>query len=252
MTSTSKKKKKKRKNKTYFGKEVQHAVIKYNEISDDNPIVANSLFERSIYPAFIKLAENVINTWKIRDFDTNFTDLQNEVVAFMYTKIGGYDVEQGRAYSYFTIICRNYLFGVSKRNKIARDRKVGTEYIDYERDIDTEVQYKMYQENLKEFLSLWCDWYLENYCELHTNQNDQKIAESVIDLIRSHNELDIYNKKLLYVLIRERTGLSTQLITRVVKMMRDTFYDLFDDFNTTGKFLGEEYLLENGYTNKFF
>lgn len=245
-------KKTKSKKEPYFGIDVQNHIIKYNELSEIDPTKANKLFQDEIYNSFMKLAENVINTWKIRKFETTFQDLQTEVVAFMYSKMDGYDPKVGKAYSYFTIICRNYLFAKSKKIKKHRDSKVDTEYIDIDRDIDAEYTYQDYQETLSEFLGMWCNWYLENFKYIHTNSQDAKIAESVIDILKSHSELDIYNKKLLYVLIRERTGIKTQYITKVVKVIKSIFYDLFNEYNTTGEFAGDQYLLEKGYKNKFF
>ena len=75
--------------KVYFGKEVQDAIIRYNILESENTgyIEKTRLFNTTIYPAFLKLTENIINTWKFHRYETNFSDLQRDAVAFLFTKM---------------------------------------------------------------------------------------------------------------------------------------------------------------------
>ena len=66
------------------------------------------------------------------------------------------------------------------------------------------------------------------------------IADSVIELFRRKESLDNFNKKALYILIREMTGLKTQHITRVISVMKKynvkafysiSEYDIFYNFD---------------------
>ena len=95
--------------KVYFGKEVQDAIIEFNSLGQSDSVQQARLFNNTIYPAFLKLTENIINTWKFHRYETTFSDLQRDAVAFLFTKMPGYDSSKGRAYSYFTIVCRNFL-----------------------------------------------------------------------------------------------------------------------------------------------
>jgi len=84
-----------KKRKIYFGKDVQDAIIRYNYIEEYNVpssyVEKTKLFNDTIYPAFLKLTENIINTWKFHRYETTFSDLQRDAVAFLFTKMNGYN-----------------------------------------------------------------------------------------------------------------------------------------------------------------
>ena len=95
---------KKSKKKYYFGIEVQEAIIEYNT-NPENHSLRNKIYATQIHPAFDKLAENIINTFKFTYFDDVFSDVKHEVVAFMVMNIHKYDHTKGsKAFSYFSIV----------------------------------------------------------------------------------------------------------------------------------------------------
>lgn len=228
--------------KVYFGKEVQDAIIRFNSLPESYLSERTRLFNNTIYPAFMKLTENIINTWKFHRYETNYSDLQQEAVCQLYTKLPGYDETKGRAYSYFTIICRNYLIKNSQTLYEASKAKAELQSVDEERNIINEVILSDYQETLSDFLQYWCNWCETNLTKIFKSKRDQRVADSVIELIRNSSDFDIYNKKFFYILIRERAGVDTQNITKVVKVFKDLFIDMFreyqrDGFITTSKYL---------------
>ena len=97
----------KAKNKQYFTSDTEQAIIEYN--LSDNQRVKDLLYRDRIKPAFDKLAEIVYNKWKFSYFDDDPQDVMCEVVAFMIEKIHMYKNGKGKAFSYFTIVARNYL-----------------------------------------------------------------------------------------------------------------------------------------------
>ncbi len=70
------KKKRRKKSKVYFGTPVHDAIVKYNHSDDVN--FRHKIYTEEIHPAFLKLAENIINTFKFSYFDYGFRDLQEE------------------------------------------------------------------------------------------------------------------------------------------------------------------------------
>jgi len=97
----------KAKSKQYFTKDTEDAIIEYN-LTDDQR-VKDRVYKDRIKPAFDKLAEIVYNKWKFTYFDDDPQDVMSEVVAFMIEKIHMYKNGKGKAFSYFTIVARNYL-----------------------------------------------------------------------------------------------------------------------------------------------
>ena len=68
------------------------------------------LFNSKIYPALMKLTENIINTFKFMYFDLSFVQLQHDVVSFLVMNLHKYDQEKGsKAFSYFSVVAKNYL-----------------------------------------------------------------------------------------------------------------------------------------------
>ncbi len=83
-----KKKIKKKNKKVYFGKDVQEAIVRYNE--ETNPTIKNQIYRDEIAYAFDKLCENIINTFKFSYFDSRFEDVKNEVISFLVLNIHKY------------------------------------------------------------------------------------------------------------------------------------------------------------------
>jgi hypothetical protein len=228
--------------KPYFGKEVQDNIVLYNSLPDSEKNKKDLIFKTEIYPAFMKLSENIINTWKFKLHDLTFSDLQHELVYELYTKLSGYNPESGKAYSYFTIIARNACI---RRSEIITEKiKSSTEVeaIDDSRDLIGETSLTEYQETLREFIQMWCAWCEDNLDKLFKSSRDQKIADSVIELLKNSSNFDIYNKKLIYVLIRERSGVDTQNITKVVKILKEYFFDMFKEYQNKGFVDTDRYL----------
>ena len=90
----------KSKKRMYFDEVVQDAIIQYN--MSDNDVFRNKIYQEKIHPAFDKLCENIINTFKFTYFDDPFEDVKNEVVAFLVMNLHKYDHTKGsKAFSYF-------------------------------------------------------------------------------------------------------------------------------------------------------
>ena len=65
---------------------------------------------------------------------------------------------------------------------------------------------------------------------------DQKIAFAVMELFRRRGSLENFNKKALYLYIREMTGCKTQYITKVVNKMKETQSKLARQYLDYGHF----------------
>ena len=101
-------KKRKKKSKIYFGTPVHDAIIRYNHSEDVK--VRHEIYTEEIHAAFMKLAENIINTFKFSYFDYPFRDLQEEVVSNLVINMHKFDETKGsKAFSYFSVVAKNYL-----------------------------------------------------------------------------------------------------------------------------------------------
>ena len=104
----------KKKSKIYFGSAAQEAIIEYNKSTD--PKEKNKIYAERIKFPFEKLAENILNTFKFSYFDVSKEDVKKEVVAMLIQKIHMFQEDKGRAFSYFSIVAKNYLILTNNSN----------------------------------------------------------------------------------------------------------------------------------------
>ena len=105
-----KKRRKRRKRgtgKIYFSKDTENAIVEYN--SSEDVTFRNTIYNARISYAFDKLAENILNTFKFSYFQCSHEDVQKEVVSNLVSNIHKYKQENGKAFSYFSIIAKNFL-----------------------------------------------------------------------------------------------------------------------------------------------
>ena len=204
------------------------AINAYNRCDDQR--LKNKIYNRFIHYPFDKLAENVIHTYKTYYFDVPYDDVKANVVAFLNEKIHKFKGENGRAFSYFTVIARNYLFNENNANYARMKAREDVDVIDTSRNVVNEVYDKINQEMLSDFMDYYVRYIDYNIFDLFAKERDRKIADSLAELFRTRDNLYSYNKKALYILIRERTNVQTQYITRVVGKMRDIYGELYIDY----------------------
>tara|TARA_R110000764_G_C10983354_1_gene380530 strand:- start:97 stop:813 length:717 start_codon:yes stop_codon:yes gene_type:complete len=218
----------KRKSKRYFNKINEIAINAYNNCDDQR--LKNKIYNRFIHYPFDKLAENVIHTYKTYYFDVPYEDVKANVVAFLNEKIHKFNGDNGRAFSYFTVIARNWLFNENNANYARMKSRDGVEVIDSSRNIINEVYDQKQIEAVKDFMDYYVSYMDYNIFKLFNKDRDRKIADSLTELFRTRDNLYSYNKKALYILIRERTGVQTQYITRVVGKMKIIYKELYVDY----------------------
>ena len=221
-------KKRRAKSKRYFTNITEMAINAYNRCDDQR--LKNKIYNRFIHYPFDKLAENVIHTYKTYYFDVPYDDVKANVVAFLNEKIHKFKGENGRAFSYFTVIARNYLFNENNANYARMKAREDVDVIDTSRNVVNEVYDKINQEMLSDFMDYYVRYIDYNIFDLFAKERDRKIADSLAELFRTRDNLYSYNKKALYILIRERTNVQTQYITRVVGKMRDIYGELYIDY----------------------
>ena len=70
--------------------------------------------------------------------------------------------------------------------------------------------------------------------KLFVKPKDAKTADAIIELFRRRESIEIFNKKALYVYIREMTEADTPQITRITKKLRKIYIVLFNEYYEKG------------------
>ena len=220
-----------KKSKSYFTKITDLAISAYNK-SSDMP-AREKIYRRFIYPAFMKLSENIINKVKPDYIDSSFQDLQTDLVTYLTARLDKFNPDAGKAYSYYTRTSFNYLIAENQKGYSKLKADTLEINIDEQRNVITELHNNEMQEHLREFMDAYIEYCYENLNYIFSNTTDIHVADSVLHIFQYRENIDEFNKKSLYLLIRERTGLETTNITRVVKTLKSIYDKKFYEFEQT-------------------
>jgi hypothetical protein len=147
-----------------------------------------------------------------------------------------------KAYSYFGTITKRWLILYNENNYKKRVNSVPVSTIEE----DNGHSYVIEENNSpsdklshNDKISLFTDLYVEhctnNIYTLFPKEADAKIADAILELFRKRDNLEIFNKKALYIYIREMIDAKTPKITKIA----DRLYIVFKN--------GYIFYLENGY-----
>lgn len=218
-----------KKSNNYFTKITELAIIAYNQV-EGNTVLREKIYRRFIYPAFMKLSENLINKMKPTYIDSTFEDLQTDIVTYLTERLTKFNPEAGKAYSYYTRTTFNYI--IAENQKAYSKLKANTLEldIDEQRNIITEIHNTEMQETLKYFMDAYIEHCYENLNYIFTNSTDIHVADSILHIFETRENIEDFNKKALYIFIRERTGLETNNITKVIKVLKQIYVDKFIEY----------------------
>ena len=220
--------KRKKKSNVYFTKITDFAIAAYNK-TNSQP-TREKIYRRFIYPAFMKMAENLINTVKPTYIDSTFEDLQTDLVTFLTERLSKFNPAAGKAYSYYTRTSFNYLIAENQKaySKLKSDALEIN--VDEQRNLVTEIHNSEMQETLRYFMDAYVNYCYDNLNYIFSNPIDIHVADSVLHIFETRENIEDFNKKALYILIRERTGLETTNITRVVKTLQRIYEENFIEY----------------------
>jgi len=232
------KKPRRKKSKIYFGTPAQDAIIEYNAC--DDPAVRSKIYEVGIKFPFEKLAENVMNTFKFSYFDVPKLDVQTEVVSVMVEKMHMFQPGKGRAFSYFTIIAKNHL--ILKNNGNYKRWKQTALLSEMPETWNPENDHYAVQEGgeFAEFKEIMLEYWDKNLTRVFSKKRDIQIADAILELFRRSQYIENFNKKHLYLLIREMTDCKTHYITKVVNTMKVHQKRMLNEYLDTGEFTEQE------------
>ena len=228
--------KKKKKGVQYFTQDTEDAIVLYNNTTD--PEVRSRIYRERIHYGFFKLTENIIHTFKFYYTEVdNIEDLQHEVITFLLSKIHLYDQTKGtKAYSYFGTIAKRYLILSNQKNYKKRIDTTSIDILEEDENHSYDIEDSPYNERLSMYIDEFTDYCTENIFEIFPKEYDAQIADAILELFKKREHLDVFNKKALYIYIREQVDAKTPKITKIANQL----YDIFKQ--------GYVFYLEHGYT----
>jgi hypothetical protein len=230
----------KRKPKTkiqYFTQDTEDAIIEYLLTTDQH--TRNKIYNERIKYAFLKLTENIIRTFKFYYTEVEtIAELQHEVISFLLEKLHLYNQSKGKAYSYFGTIAKRYLILYNNKNYEKLKNKAEVTDIDEDKtitldiinniDLDNDLMGKNY------FINKFIQYVDLHLTKIFSDKEDIKTADAIISLFKYRENLDIFNKKAIYIYIREQTNQDTPQITKVMKGLKKVYKRLSNQYLDLG------------------
>ena len=219
--------------KMYFTKDTEDAIIAYNNSTDSQ--IREDIYNTKIKYPFEKLVENIFNTFKFSYFEIGPLDIQKETVAHLVSNMHKFEAGKGKAFSYFSIIAKHYLIALNNSTYKRRNQHVEISEEHDENTVQLQMEDKHYKDSeMREFMNLMIKFWENNVKKIFTKQRDLDIANAVIELFRSGDRLEVYNKKALYLMIREISNCRTQQITKVINKMKQYQTGIYVSYRDNG------------------
>tara|TARA_R110002096_G_C14291125_1_gene697556 strand:- start:231 stop:716 length:486 start_codon:yes stop_codon:yes gene_type:complete len=156
-----------------------------------------------------------------------------ECKVWLTTILDKYDPNRGsKAFSYFSVITKNWFIHKVKRNTKRLQREVPYE----EAELELQTTFidpgdKYYQERVsKEFWQkLWSE--IESWNVDFEKESEKKVYEAVKIILSSVDDIEIFNKKAVYLYLRELTGMNTKQIVTQLNKMRNRYRDFKSEWD---------------------
>jgi hypothetical protein len=224
---------KKKQPRQYFTEDTELAIIEYLASKDQNK--RNFIYNERIHYSFYKLAENLIHTFKFYYTEVDdLEDLKHEVICFLLEKLHYFKAGKGKAFSYFSIVGKNYLIFYNNKNYVKKKGKADLIEVDNDNEILSEFDRHIVKGEKLEFLDLYIKYMDKRVNGLFKKEEETKVANAILTVFKKRSHLEIFNKKAIYIYIREITGIETPIITKVVKVMRNIFKEKYSEYLETG------------------
>jgi hypothetical protein len=218
-------KKTKKKKDEYFSSVHEEAVCEY--INSDNREKRTELYVKYIEPAFNEMVDKIIYTYRFTNLP-NINCLRDECKIWLITVIDKYNPDKGsKAFSYFSVITKNWFIHKTKSNAKRNKKEVSYEEVisDLENeDFQSNENYLTEREEQEFWQSFHSE--LSEWKEQFTRENERKVLNAIQVLFENIDDIPIFNKKAIYLYIREITGLNTKQIVNNLNKIKKR-YSLF-------------------------
>tara|TARA_R110000824_G_scaffold9309_1_gene41708 strand:+ start:7889 stop:8593 length:705 start_codon:yes stop_codon:yes gene_type:complete len=221
---TIKKKRSKRRKNHYFTKVHEEAIVEYAKLTSDSQERRTLLYVEFIQPAFDEMVNKIIFTYRFTSLP-NIDSLRDECKVWLTTILDKYDPSKGsKAFSYFSVVTKNWFIHKVKRNAIRAKREIFLEDMINELAEEVISKEKQYVD-VREEAEFWQNFFeeLAGWDSDMLKENEKKVLGAVKIIFESSNDIEIFNKKAIYLYLREITGLNTKQVVNNLNKLRKKY-----------------------------
>ena len=209
--------------KKYFTQVHEDAIIEYNN-PDTSYRRKEELYVKTIKPALDQMVDKIVFTYKFTTLP-NIDILRQECKVWLVTVLDKFNPDKGsKAFSYFSVITKNWFIQKVKNNKKQNQREIEIQEISKEMElkhISVENEYDDDREKEEFWSHLWTE--INHWDTDKLKENVKKVLEAIKILLESPEDIEIFNKKAIYLYMREITGLNTKQIVNSLNKMRKRY-----------------------------
>jgi hypothetical protein len=213
---------KKSKKNHYFTQVHEDAIVKY-ALTDDREL-RSKLYEEYIQPAFDDMVDKIIYTYRFTTLP-NIDYLRADCKVWLTTILNKYDPNKGsKAFSYFSVVTKNWFIHKVKRTKKRLQTEVFMEDVLNEADenlVSEEPSYYDRRSEMEFWMSLNSE--IDTWDSFMIKENEKKVLMAVRILLDSAEQIEIFNKKAIYLYLRELTGLNTKQVVNNLNKLRKRY-----------------------------
>ena len=220
-----KKKRKKRTKNNYFTKVHEDAIVKYASSSSRQE--KSELYMKLIQPAFDEMVNKIIFTYKFNNLP-NIDYLRDDCKIWLTTILDKYDPNKGsKAFSYFSVVTKNWFIHKVKKNSKQLRRESSYEEIVSRGGSDSlgtssnVADYATQREEVEFWSSLLEQ--IEKWDTGNLKTNEKAVLQAVKVLLTNVDDIEIFNKKAVYLYLRELTGLNTKQVVNNLNKLREKY-----------------------------
>jgi len=205
--------------KIYFDKQHDQAIEDY--LKSESQADRDKIFCETIMPVFEELIHKIVYTFKYNSLP-NIKLLEKECIVHLVTILNKFDTSRNTSgFSYFTVVAKNFFNASYKKHNSVCQKTVS-----YENSMQ-ELEYLLVEHNEyddareeKEFLyflrkemDTWDRGRKKNYL----NDVDYKVLQAIKILFDNADNIEIFNKKGIFVYLRNITNIDQKQISRSLK-----------------------------------
>ena len=219
-----KKKKRSRRSKKnhYFTQVHEDAIVKYASTNDLG--LRTQLYIEYIQPAFDQMVDKIIYTYRFTSLP-NINYLKDDCKVWLTTILNKYDPNKGsKAFSYFSVVTKNWFIHKVKRTQKRNRTEVFMEDMLNELEEDLVSEAPTYEQKRTE-LEFWqsLNNEIDTWNSFMLKENEKKVLMAVRILLDSADTIEIFNKKAIYLYLREITGLNTKQVVNNLNKLRKRY-----------------------------
>ena len=182
------------------------------------------MYEEYIQPAFDDMVDKIIYTYRFTTLP-NIDYLRADCKVWLTTILNKYDPNKGsKAFSYFSVVTKNWFIHKVKRTKKRLQTEIFMEDVLNEVDENLVSDAPNYYDKRSEvefWMSLNSE--IDTWDSFMIKENEKKVLMAVRILLDSAEQIEIFNKKAIYLYLRELTGLNTKQVVNNLNKLRKRY-----------------------------